>query len=177
MAREAEGSAIVNKAEEIKFSECPPGLFTCKGGLFFKSEYGDDAYCVTTGEMFWGGTQNREDRAKLPVYPIEYEIVEAALSEQSKRENGCEYCGRGAHSSFGAFKCSGDTYNTLYITPASTLVCETHTARDHRVIKKEEFATVSIRFCPKCGHRLREAYARTLIICDGLEPGGEEHHD
>ena len=52
---------------------CPPGLF-CQGDDFgFKTEYYDDngpeAYCVESGEYFWGGTDDKEVRRKLLVTP------------------------------------------------------------------------------------------------------------
>ena len=48
--------------------ECPPGFFMFQDSLCFKSEYGDEQFCES-GEMFWGGTKTKEERAKLIVQP------------------------------------------------------------------------------------------------------------
>lgn len=80
---EASGS----EREAVTLAECPPGLFLWNGTLGFKSEYGAmepadlgktwtvgnrvDAYCADSGEYFWGGTSNHDDRAKVMVTPIE----------------------------------------------------------------------------------------------------------
>jgi len=58
------------------FADCPPGLFCWQGLLCFKSEYSSkpgqqDAYCVDTGEYFWGGTSgDLEKRRALIVTPV-----------------------------------------------------------------------------------------------------------
>lgn len=57
-------------------AECPPGLFIFNGGIGFKSEYSTpegspDAYVVSSGEYFWGGTSDRKARDALVVIPIE----------------------------------------------------------------------------------------------------------
>ena len=82
----------------VTLAECPPGLFLYNGTLGFKSEYGAmepddamngkhwkvgnraDAYCADSGEYFWGGTSNHDDRAKLLVYPIAAETVAMVAS-------------------------------------------------------------------------------------------------
>ena len=83
----------------VTLAECPPGLFLWNGTLGFKSEYGAvehvgisphhqqwkvgnraDAYCADSGEYFWGGTSNHDDRAKLLVYPIAAETVAMVAS-------------------------------------------------------------------------------------------------
>lgn len=65
-------SAPAAKPPEGKVSlrDCPPGLFLFSGILGFKSEYGQDAYVVESGEFFWGGTSTHEERLKLEVKPI-----------------------------------------------------------------------------------------------------------
>lgn len=59
-------------------AECPPGFFVFGEELCFKSEYKTnhenvfvcDAYC-SSGEYFWGGTKDYEDRENLMVIPCE----------------------------------------------------------------------------------------------------------
>ena len=81
----------------VTLAECPPGLFFWNGTLGFKSEYGAmeptgsnfktwkvgnraDAYCADSGEYFWGGTSNHEDRAKVLVMPIDAATVAMVAS-------------------------------------------------------------------------------------------------
>lgn len=52
-------------------AECPPGLFLFGGCLGFRSEYGTDAYVVSSGEAFWGGAKTKEERDALMVTPVE----------------------------------------------------------------------------------------------------------
>ena len=42
---------------ETTLKACPPGLFLFNEHVCFKSEYGDDAYCVESGEYFHGNTE------------------------------------------------------------------------------------------------------------------------
>ena len=56
------------------FRQCPPGFFVYHNALCMKSEYkseelGDEAYCES-GEAFWGGTDNKNDRDNLEVQPV-----------------------------------------------------------------------------------------------------------
>lgn len=68
--------AISHKAEACAFVDCPPGLFRWQDIICFKSEYSSkpgqqDAYCVSSGEYFWGGTSgNLAARNALIVTPI-----------------------------------------------------------------------------------------------------------
>lgn len=64
-----------NLLQPCSFSECSPGMFQYKHDLFVKSEYGEEAYCISSGEIFWGGTKSPEERAKLIVFPISYEFL------------------------------------------------------------------------------------------------------
>ena len=53
---------------------CPPGVFEFDGSLGFKTEYtdphlGPEAYCLSSGEVFWGGVTNRHARSMLHVQP------------------------------------------------------------------------------------------------------------
>jgi hypothetical protein len=56
-----------------KLSECPPGLFLFGDGLCFKTEYRTSGYSEVfceSGEMFWGGTDDKEQREVLTVQPV-----------------------------------------------------------------------------------------------------------
>lgn len=60
---------------ECTLDQCPPGLFRINGYYGFKTEYRDDngpeAYCVESGEYFWGGTDgDAEARRNLKVQPV-----------------------------------------------------------------------------------------------------------
>lgn len=70
----------------------PPGLFWFNGILGFKSVYytesvsdsdvwQTDAYCVESGEYFWGGTHDAIKREKLVVIAISYDDARADLGE------------------------------------------------------------------------------------------------
>lgn len=94
-------------AELCTLAECPPGAFLFNDTLGFKTEYnamqsdgpvacpGDqirwkvsnwpEAYCMDSGEFFWGGAANHEDRAKLLVLPVE-SVVPAAGGEMRRVE-------------------------------------------------------------------------------------------
>tara|TARA_R110002012_G_scaffold318358_1_gene536540 strand:- start:1382 stop:1624 length:243 start_codon:yes stop_codon:yes gene_type:complete len=60
----------------VSLSECPPGLFLFEKCLGFKSEYDNDAFVVSSGEYFWGGTKSSEDRDALRVVPV---VIEGDL--------------------------------------------------------------------------------------------------
>jgi hypothetical protein len=60
--------------KKCRLQVCPPGFFIYNDDIHFKNEYGD-AYCGDTGEVFWGGTDNKEDRDKLMVEPIKLNIL------------------------------------------------------------------------------------------------------
>lgn len=73
----------------VSLAECPPGLFWFGDTLGFKTEYGHstgkdvgggkvewvitsyaEAYCVETGEYFWGGAPDLLAREELMVVPV-----------------------------------------------------------------------------------------------------------
>lgn len=70
---------IVQSPLAVTLAECPPGLFvTPDGHLGLKTEYhcphnGIDAYVAESGEYFWGGVNNKVDRANLLVHPATYQ--------------------------------------------------------------------------------------------------------
>lgn len=52
-------------------SECRPGHFIFESRLCFKDEYeGAGNSYNEAGEIFWGGTSDKHDRAKLIVQPV-----------------------------------------------------------------------------------------------------------
>lgn len=61
----------------IRLGKLKPGSFFKYGEtLGFKSEYKTDsgaieAFCVKSGEMFWGGTNNPNDQRELLVSKVE----------------------------------------------------------------------------------------------------------
>ena len=59
----------------IPFEECPVGMFTYDGELCLKTEYGLEAYIVSSGERFWGGVNNKEQLRHVMVCPVEVEPV------------------------------------------------------------------------------------------------------
>lgn len=81
--------AILRDIKPVTLNDCPPGLFVFGGTLCFKSEYATtlenppyyqcDAYCVESGEYFWGGAKGTEARGKLMVQPLDQAAILAAL--------------------------------------------------------------------------------------------------
>ncbi len=77
----------------VTLEECPPGPFLFNGNLGFKTEYRSmetvgptnvpgpdvrwvvgsepDAYCMGSGEVWWGGATHKADRAALLVEPVD----------------------------------------------------------------------------------------------------------
>lgn len=54
----------------ISLKEYDSGLFISGDGvLCVKTEYGNDSYIVSSGERFWGGTDNDNDLGNLQIYP------------------------------------------------------------------------------------------------------------
>jgi hypothetical protein len=72
----------------VPLAKCPFGLFLFQGILGIKTEYHtdgkSDAYCMSSGEYFWGGTNIPTEREALMVTPISYETAIAALDAQAK---------------------------------------------------------------------------------------------
>lgn len=71
MAREIK--LFVNEGPTVSLAACPIGLFVSHDGeLCLKTEYGDnngriDAYIVSSGEFFWGGTTDPLEQRKVQV--------------------------------------------------------------------------------------------------------------
>jgi len=56
--------------------ECPPGFFVFEDRLCLKTEYAYDGPYNEGGEVFWGGVDTKEERAKLIVEPVDMEWQE-----------------------------------------------------------------------------------------------------
>jgi hypothetical protein len=59
----------------VTLADCPIGLFRYGGELCLKTEYGSnegriDAYIVSSGEFFWGGTNTPAAQRKVMVEPV-----------------------------------------------------------------------------------------------------------
>lgn len=72
--------------EEVTLGECPIGLFMAGGELCLKTEYGDnngriDAYIVSSGEFFWGGTSGAEAQRKVKVRPFDISRLSASAGD------------------------------------------------------------------------------------------------
>lgn len=70
----AEGLVVTLLPGKVTLDACPPGLFWFDGDYGFKTEYrdhnGPEAYCVDSGEYFWGGLGgDAEKRRGLLVSP------------------------------------------------------------------------------------------------------------
>lgn len=87
----------------VPLAACPPGPFLFNGTLGFKTEYGameivgpanvpgpeirwtvgngPDAYCLDSGEVFWGGASSKAERAMLMVIPVTVAVVGAGLDK------------------------------------------------------------------------------------------------
>lgn len=64
---------IVSSGPTVSLASCPIGLFLSSSGeLCLKTEYGAnegriDAYIVSTGEFFWGGTNSSREQRQVQV--------------------------------------------------------------------------------------------------------------
>lgn len=79
----SEETKFSDKGRRCRLGNCPPGLFRFGDIIGFKSEYmtpvdgasgttlyQSDAYCVASGEYFWGGATSAEKRERLMVQPL-----------------------------------------------------------------------------------------------------------
>jgi hypothetical protein len=67
----------------VTLADCPIGLFRSHGELCLKTEYGSnegriDAYIVSSGEFFWGGTNTPTAQRKVMVEPVSEIAVSSA---------------------------------------------------------------------------------------------------
>jgi hypothetical protein len=80
-----------NAKELLALADCPVGLFMKDDELCLKTEYGDnngriDAYIVSTGEFFWGGTSKPQDQRKVLVQPVEVDALHFSARQQASVE-------------------------------------------------------------------------------------------
>lgn len=90
----------------VSLADCPPGPFLFAGALGFKTAYGafsgkdvgdgkvewsvtsgPDAYCMDSGEFFWGGTTTKDARAELMVHPVELIFAEPSPESTSPKDH------------------------------------------------------------------------------------------
>lgn len=99
---ECDGKGWFWTDKPVPLDECPPGPFWFDGSLGFKTEYGmtmpngmgvwtvtnwPEAYCMSSGEVFWGGTSTHETRSALLVWPVE-EVVPAVRAILQEEDGG-----------------------------------------------------------------------------------------
>lgn len=60
----------------VPLRDCPIGLFVKDHTLCVKTEYGNEAYIISSGERFWGGAKTKEQIGDVLVLPIPDKTVE-----------------------------------------------------------------------------------------------------
>ena len=60
----------LKKKKQVLLHDCPIGLFMYEKTLCLKTEYTGDYFIISSGEYFWGGSKDAEQREKLYVTPI-----------------------------------------------------------------------------------------------------------
>ena len=73
----------------VPLRDCPIGLFIKDNTLGVKTEYGNEAYIVSSGEVFWGGAKTKEQIGDVLVLPIpnkEADFLEWKYSKKYKIE-------------------------------------------------------------------------------------------
>lgn len=60
----------------VPLKNCPIGLFIKDNTLCVKTEYGNEAYIISSGERFWGGAKTKEQIGDVLVLPIVDRTVE-----------------------------------------------------------------------------------------------------
>lgn len=54
----------------VPLRNCPVGLFICNDVLCVKTEYGNEAYIISSGEYFWGGAKTKQQIGDVLVLPV-----------------------------------------------------------------------------------------------------------
>jgi hypothetical protein len=76
------------KSKLVKLKECPIGLFVKDSTLCVKTEYGNEAYIVWSGEYFWGGAKTKEEIGEVLVLPISDKVVRRLERKYGKKAQG-----------------------------------------------------------------------------------------
>lgn len=71
--------------ELIPLRNYPYGLFMHGDTLCVKTEYGNEAYIVSSGEAFWGGAETRFDIGDILILPIDDSFVQKIEKRGGKR--------------------------------------------------------------------------------------------
>lgn len=75
----------------VKLKNCPKGLFISNNKtLCVKTEYGNEAYIVWSGERFWGGADTIEGIGEVLVLPISDKVVQRIERKYGRRMKGDE---------------------------------------------------------------------------------------
>lgn len=69
----------------IPLREYPKGLFMKDGTLCVKTEYGNEAYIVWSGEYFWGGAKTKAEIGDILILPIDDSFVQKIERRGGKR--------------------------------------------------------------------------------------------
>ena len=69
----------------IPLRDYPKGLFMHDDTLCVKTEYGNEAYIVWSGEYFWGGAKTKEDIGNVLILPIDDSFVQKIENRGGKR--------------------------------------------------------------------------------------------
>lgn len=73
----------------VKLKDCPIGLFiTDDKTLCVKTEYGNEAYIVWSGEYFWGGAETKAEIGEVLVLPISDKVVQRIERKYGRRMKG-----------------------------------------------------------------------------------------
>lgn len=71
----------------VKFKDCPIGLFITENKtLCVKTEYGNEAYIVWSGERFWGGAKEIGEVLVLPISDKVVQRIERKYGRKMKGE-------------------------------------------------------------------------------------------
>ena len=74
------------KNKLIPLRDYPKGLFISKNGvLCAKTEYGNEAYIVWSGEYFWGGAETKKAIGDVLILPISDKVVQKLEKKYGKR--------------------------------------------------------------------------------------------
>lgn len=69
----------------IPLRDYPKGLFIHDETLCVKTEYGNEAYIVWSGEYFCGGAKTKEDIGNILILPIDDNFVQKIENRGGKR--------------------------------------------------------------------------------------------